>query len=141
MRFQIEESFYGVPVRLKEIEVPLELDEPLGRGEERIVASNVEDGARVWSVEAFDDDLDSAYLKYLRGVSSGNGPARILGWTTAANDSPLPDVEVVATGLGQTHKTKSTGKGTFELVGRVSWQVPADRHSRPIRIRASFSRC
>jgi len=117
VRFQIDERFYGVPFGLEEIEVPLEIDEPLGRGQERIIASGLDEGERVWSAEPFDNDSDAAYLKYLRNLSSGNGPARILGWTTAANDSPLTDVEVVATGLGHIYKTQSGSRGTFELSG------------------------
>jgi len=58
-------------------------------------------------------------LKYLRNLSSGSGPARILGWTTATNDFPIRDADIVATGDVRTYRTQSGGRGTFELSGVI----------------------
>ena len=129
MRFQIEERFFGLSPDVKEYEVVLKLEDPIARGEERIVASLPDEDGPRGSAEPFDEAAEKPYLEYLRNLPLEKAPPRILGWTSGPDDSPLVGAIVRAVGAGREYEMRSNTRGTFEFSGVVpgKYRVTASR--------------
>jgi hypothetical protein len=116
-KFEVVERFFGLNQWTTVFEVSLQLKEPIARGEERIVASLPDSIGPRWSAEAFDEVREEPYLEYLRALASAKASSRILGWTSGADDSPLPDTAIRVVGADREYKTRSNERGIFELTG------------------------
>jgi hypothetical protein len=115
VRFKVEEAFFGIGPKVTEYEVPLDSEEPIAAGEERIVSSSPDETGPHWTADSFDEEQDKAYLVNLRKLRSGQGRSRLVGWTSGPDGSPLPHVAVQATGGNASFATRSDERGTFEF--------------------------
>jgi hypothetical protein len=119
VRFHVKERFFGLAPNMYEFEVPLILEAPIARGEERIVASLPDETGPNWTAELLNEAAEKPYIEYLRKLPLGKAPARILGWTSGPDDSPLVGVVVRAVGAGREYEMRSSTRGTFEFSGVV----------------------